>query len=373
MTSAFFDVFWNNIWCNFRTKLFVKYCLATSGFFLLLLLAVPVEARPKNKNYSCSDFSSRQQVIDAYWAGATYLDGNGDGYACKRTWNAYVFDGHRKQQKRKNRTRWWNQLDRWISPTASRKPVVPLPNVPQTDRSPQVHLTMGNPSQANTQPDNYLVLRPQYALSYEASRGRPNWVSWQLNQSWLGPVDRQNDFRPDDTLPPNFYHVTPSDYMGTGYDRGHQSPSGDRTANVTDNSATFLMTNIIPQTPDLNRGPWEKLESYSRQLVSEGKELYIIAGVMGQQGTLAGGNLGIPARNWKVVVVLDRPGLGPNSVTDRTRIIAVDMPNEEGIKETDWTEYRTTVKQIEATTGYNLLSNVPDKVQQVIENRVDSR
>jgi endonuclease G, mitochondrial len=141
---------------------------------------------------------------------------------------------------------------------------------------------------------------------------------------------------------------------------------------VTDNSATFLMTNIIPQTPDLNRGPWEKLESYSRQLVSEGKELYIIAGVASQKGTLAGGNLSIPARNWKVIVVLDRPGLGPDSVTGSTRIIAVDMPNEEGIKEIDWTEYRTTVKQIETATGYNLLSNVPDKVQQVIENKVDS-
>lgn len=351
----------------------MKYCLAISSFFLLLVFVVPAEARPKNKNYSCSDFSSRQQVIDAYWRGATYLDGNGDGYACERTWNAYVFDGHhqtqKKKQKRKNGTHWW---DRLISPAAS-TPVLPSPNTPQTDKSPQIHLVMGNPSQADTRSDNYLVLRPQYALSYNAAKGIPNWVSWQLNQSWLGSVDRQNDFRPDDTLPSNFYHVTPSDYTGTGYDRGHQAPSGDRTANVTDNSATFLMTNMIPQAPDLNRGPWEKLESYSRQLVSEGKELYITAGVSGQKGTLAGGNLSIPARNWKVIVVLDRLGLGLNSVTDRTRVLAVDMPNEEGIKETDWTEYRTTVKQIEAATGYNLLSNVPSQIQQVIENRVDNQ
>jgi endonuclease G len=235
-----------------------------------------------------------------------------------------------------------------------------------------VQLTMGNPSQAGTQSDNYLLLKPQYALSYNASKGIPNWVSWQLNQSWLGPVDRQNDFRPDDTLPSNFYHVLPSDYSGSGYDRGHQTPSGDRTLNKEDNSATFLMSNMIPQTPDLNRGPWQKLESYSRQLVSEGKELYTIAGVTGQKGTLAEGKISIPARNWKVVVVLEKPGLGLAGVTANTRVIAVDMPNEEGLKEKDWTEYRTTVKQIEAATGYNLLSNVPDKIQQVIESKVDS-
>jgi endonuclease G len=332
---------------------------------------VPAEARPKNKNYGCSDFSSRQQVIDAYWAGATYLDGDGNGYACERTWNVYVFDGDHKKPKGKNSTRWWKRFEQWISPAASRKPVLPFPNAPQTDRSPQIHLTMGNPSQADTRSDNYLLLKPQYALSYNASKGIPNWVSWQLNQSWLGSVDRQNDFRPDNTLPSNFYHVTPSDYSGSGYDRGHQTPSGDRTLSREDNSATFLMSNMIPQARDLNQGPWEKLERYSRQLVSEGKELYIITGVTGQKGTLAGGNLSIPARNWKVIVVLDGPGLGLNSVTDSTRIIAVDMPNQEGIKETDWTEYRTTVKQIEAATGYNLLSNVPDRVQQVIESRVD--
>lgn len=337
----------------------MKFFSALSTFSLALVFTIQACASPR---YKCSDFNTAQQVIDAYRAGATYLDGNGDGYACEKTWNVYVLkDKKHKPSKRVRSEKRGASSSVGSSSTLS------------SATSPQVQLMMGNPSQARTQPDNYLLLKPQYALSYNASKGIPNWVSWQLNQSWLGSVDRQNDFRPDDTLPSNFYHVTPSDYTGTGYDRGHQAPSGDRTANVNDNSATFLMTNMIPQAPDLNRGPWEKLESYSRQLVSEGKELYIIAGVSGQKGTLAGGNLSIPARNWKVIVVLDRPGLGLNSVTDRTRIIAVDMPNQEGIKETDWTEYRTTVKQIEAATGYNLLSSAPDKVQQVIENRVDGQ
>jgi endonuclease G, mitochondrial len=333
----------------------VKLFSSLSTFSLALIFAVQACASPR---YKCSDFNTAQQVIDAYRAGATYLDGDGNGYACEKTWNVYVLKGKKHKPSKRAKSE-----KRGVSTSGG--------STLSTPASSQGQLTMGNPSQAGTQPNNYLLLKPQYALSYNASKGIPNWVSWQLNQSWLGTVDRQNDFRPDDTLPPNFYHVTPSDYTGTGYDRGHQAPSGDRTAKVTDNSATFLMTNIIPQAPDLNRGPWEKLESYCRDLVNQGKELYIIAGVSGQKGTLAGGNLSIPARNWKVIVVRDRPGLGLNSVTDSTWIIAVDMPNEDGIKETDWTEYRTTVKLIERVTGYNLLSNVPDKVQQVIENRVD--
>ena len=334
----------------------MKFFSALSTISLALVFVVQACASPR---YKCSDFKTAQQVIDAYRAGATYLDGDGDGYACEKNWNVYVLKGKKHKPSKRARPK-QQAISSSVGSTLS------------ASASSQVQITMGNPSQAGARPDNYLLLKPQYALSYNASKGIPNWVSWQLNQSWLGPIDRLNDFRPDDTLPSNFYHVTPSDYSGSGYDRGHQAPSGDRTRSQEDNSATFLMSNMIPQTPDLNRGPWQKLESYSRQLVSEGKELYIIAGVTGQKGTLAEGKISIPARNWKVVVVLEKPGLGLAGVTANTRVIAVDMPNEEGIKERDWTEYRTTVKQIEKATGYNLLSNVPDKVQQIIESKVDS-
>ncbi|MEG4996188.1 DNA/RNA non-specific endonuclease [Microcoleus sp. B4-D4] len=36
--------------------------------------------------------------------------------------------------------------------------------------------------------------------------------------------------------------MRPNDYTGSGCDRGHIAPSGDRTRNEADNSSTFLMT-----------------------------------------------------------------------------------------------------------------------------------
>ncbi|HST51999.1 MAG TPA: DNA/RNA non-specific endonuclease, partial [Pyrinomonadaceae bacterium] len=51
------------------------------------------------------------------------------------------------------------------------------------------HLTMGNPSNAVVdvnQPNNYLLDKPQYAVSYNRDNGRPNWVSWHLDSTWLG-------------------------------------------------------------------------------------------------------------------------------------------------------------------------------------------
>lgn len=235
-----------------------------------------------------------------------------------------------------------------------------------------VHLTMGNPSRATTDPnnsDNFLIVKPQYTLSYNNSKKIPNWVSWQLNKNWLGNERRCGNFKPDPALPSSFRRALPTEYTRSGFTRGHMTPSGDRTNNRQNNCATFLMTNIIPQTPDNNAGPWEKLESHCRNLVSQGKELYIISGGSGEQRTIAVDKISVPEKTWKVVVVLDRPGLGLGGVIQNTEIIAVDMPNQQGIKEDSWQEYRTTVDEIEMATGYDLLSNIPKTTQDVIEAR----
>ena len=66
----------------------------------------------------------------------------------------------------------------------------------------------------------------------------------------------------------------------------------------------------------LIREVWRKSEEYSRDLVEQGKELYIIAGGEGSKGKLAQGKVNIPQTTWKVVVVMDEP-----TVTENTRAI----------------------------------------------------
>ncbi|MEG4249378.1 DNA/RNA non-specific endonuclease [Microcoleus sp.] len=239
------------------------------------------------------------------------------------------------------------------------------------------NLLLGNPSNAAPSVaniDNYLMVKPQYVMSYNNKMHTANWVSWQLNKSWIGTADRKNDFSPDDALPAAWYKVRPGDYMGSGYDRGHIAPSADRTRNEADNSSTFLMTNMVPQSPELNRGVWGDLEDYCRELVQSGKELYIVAGPVGSKGSIGKKEkIAVPAKTWKVIVVLDRPGAGLQGVTANTRAIAVEMPNDASVKGKGWKSFRVSVKQVERETGLNFLSNVPPQVQQVIEGKVDSQ
>ena len=237
------------------------------------------------------------------------------------------------------------------------------------------HLTMGNPSNAVTnvtQPNNYLMEKPQYSLSYSRDNGGPNWVSWHLDTSWLGSAPRQDDFRADTTLPTGWYQVQATDYSGSGFDRGHMCPSADRTVTIAANSATFLMTNMIPQLPANNQGVWANLESYSRTLVSQGNELYIISGGHGLQHFIANGNVAVPAQTWKVIIVLPVGSNDVSRVTTSTRTIAVVMPNS-GTIGSDWRAYRVSVDQVEAITGFDFFSNVPSGTQAVIEGRVDNQ
>ena len=141
--------------------------------------------------------------------------------------------------------------------SCQKEAVNPTPSGPVTQAAPlPEHLTLGNPSGTTadpTQPTNYLLYKPQYALSYHRDRGIPNWVSWHLSTDWRGSAARKDDFRPDATLPAGWYQVKSTSYTGSGFDRGHLCPSADRTSTVADNSATFLMTNMMPQAPRNNQ------------------------------------------------------------------------------------------------------------------------
>jgi len=255
------------------------------------------------------------------------------------------------------------QIGDFSSPTPTPTPV------------PSEHLTMGNPSNAITnvnQPNNYLMEKPQYSMSYSRDNGEPNWVSWHLDTSWLGSTPRQDDFRADTTLPTGWYRVQATDYSGSGFDRGHMCPSADRTITVTANSATFLMTNMIPQLPANNQGVWANLENYSRTLVSQGNELYIISGGQGLQFFIANGHVAVPAQTWKVIIVLPVGSNDVSRVTTSTRTIAVVIPNS-GTINSDWRTYRVSVDQVEAITGFDFFSNVSSGIQAVIEGQVDNQ
>jgi endonuclease G, mitochondrial len=247
---------------------------------------------------------------------------------------------------------------------------------------PSVHLTFGNPSNAVPDigvPNNYLMEKPEYALSYDRDLGRPNWVSWHLSDDWVGTLTRVDSFRADPAVPDVWYRVNSFDFAGTGFDRGHMVPNADRDkeTSIPINQAVFLMSNMVAQAPGNNQGPWARLEDYLRTLLPE-NEIYIVSGPEGMGGTgsqcyaetIANGQVTVPASTWKVAIVLPKEdGDDLSCVTCSTRTIAVVMPNDDNIRPLAWQNFVTTIDAVEKLTGYDFFSNLPEPIQQCIEGQ----
>jgi len=131
----------------------------------------------------------------------------------------------------------------------------------------------GEPQDADPS-DDFIVRYPQYTASYNVNRGTPNWVSYVLDPTDYGTEDRCNCFTPDPALPASFPRLSTNDYTGAGaiagygIDRGHMTPNADRDNQnrIPINQETYLMSNMIPQAPDNNQGPWANLEGDLRTL-----------------------------------------------------------------------------------------------------------
>ena len=235
-------------------------------------------------------------------------------------------------------------------------------------------MQLGNPTAATVDINNhthYLIQRTQYAMDYSDTTHQANWVSWSYTSTDTGSTSRQDSYREDTSLPAGFTRIGSATF-GAGLDRGHMCPSADRTTSVADNDATFLMSNMIPQTSQNNQGLWATFETYCRNLASGGSEVLITCGP-GDFGTTSISNgMKLPGSVWKVVVVAPSgTALASSKVTPACRVIAIKTPNTASVG-SSWASYITTVEEIEAATGYTFFSSLPTSVARYLRKVKDT-
>jgi len=241
----------------------------------------------------------------------------------------------------------------------------------------------GIPTDGNSS-DDFVITRDQYTISYNPNRNTPNWVSYEFDAShFQAPggdnIDRCDCFTHDPALPGSFTHLTTADYTGAGafagygIDRGHMARSFDFTSGTLDNARSYYLSNIIPQAAAVNQGPWKILEDTLGNLARfDNKEVYVIDGVAGSKGTVKNeGKIVMPAYVWKVAVILPRNHrlADVHDFRDIDDVIAVIMPNDPTVN-SDWKTYKTTVDEVERTSGYDLLSLLPDKLEAAVESNL---
>lgn len=142
-----------------------------------------------------------------------------------------------------------------------------------------------------------------FAIWYSGVARSPLWSAEFLSRGRIEAgrgVDRSNDFRPDTRLPKDWRSEL-NDYRGSGFDRGHLAPSADMPTPGSD-SQSFLLSNMIPQDPALNRGLWAAIESAVRAQANY-KPIYVITGAIfhGQSINRLNGRVLIPTHVYKLI------------------------------------------------------------------------
>lgn len=238
-------------------------------------------------------------------------------------------------------------------------------------------MVLGNPSGAGTSAENYLKQLPHYALGYQSSKGIPKWVSWSLTSGDQGSGRYDGNFITDTSLPAGMKRVTHADYTNSGYDRGHMCPNADRNVTLNDCKQTFILTNIQPQKPDNNQGIWASFETYCRNLAnSTGREVLIMSGGYGSQGTIGTNAVTVPSYNWKIAILVPAGSGSPitkiNANPSGARVIALRVPNIAGIRSTPWTTYITTAASLQSSTGLSFFTALNSTARTTLLNDQDT-
>lgn len=197
-----------------------------------------------------------------------------------------------------------------------------------------------------------------FKVSFNPAHHEPNYVVWELTAAEAaGDIPRENKFRPD---PDILGSPALDDYRNSGFDRGHMAPAGDMKWSAAAMADSHYLTNMCPQTRQLNGGRWSTLEQKCRQWAARDSVLVIVCGPILTDEltqTIGASRISVPERFFKVI-------LAPYA--DPPRAIGFIMPNAQQI---DGLELlATSVDNVEAITGFDFFSALPDS----LENRIES-
>lgn len=217
------------------------------------------------------------------------------------------------------------------------------------------HVAYGIPG-----PEDQLLCREGYAVGYDYDRKIPSWVAYRLTPDSVNKkFKRSNKFKADTEIPVQ-YRSKLTDYKGSGYDRGHMAASATVDFSYKAMMESFLLSNMTPQLPGLNRQGWRYLEQYIREWTNERGELYVVTGVIFKVNyTVIGNGVHVPTHYYKIV--FDSAGLDA---------IAFLVPHR-AISKGDLSAFIVSVDGVERLTGLDFNRLLDDAVEDDIEDDVE--
>ncbi len=210
-----------------------------------------------------------------------------------------------------------------------------------------------------------IMVKRGFAVSFNPNTKLPNWVAYELTADETdGPWARKGlRFVQDPDCP--LRQADNEDYRNSGYARGHLAPAGDMKWDSLAMVESFYFTNCMPQDIKFNNGKWNQLENKVRQWARKYGRVYVVCGpVFTEEDTLRIGANGVavPDACFKALLI-------PKE--DTFSAIAFLMWN--GGEERPLKDCACTVDELEAMLSMDFFYNLPDGIENAVEDTVVAR
>lgn len=234
-----------------------------------------------------------------------------------------------------------------------------------------------------------LLLRRAFIAAYNTKTRTADWclerlVKEELHSSTSSSSSSTSrdscSFGSDPFLHTAFQsHV--GDYRSSGFDRGHLVPAADipHGGGAGGQDAlceTFVLSNIAPQVPQLNRGYWLQLENHVRSLTNTYGEVFAVTGPLWIPedctasattdaestlqlhtpvlGTSATSFVHVPSHFFKVILVVPKTNATSKSNAAAPFLAAFILPNANISTSTPLKQFQVPLEQVELYAGWHL-------------------
>jgi len=217
---------------------------------------------------------------------------------------------------------------------------------------------LGDPNVSLTSP---VIFRDNYVLSFDERMRNPKWVFEKITKSDLdGEADRKDCGFQQDTEVHEYFRSQNLDYRASGFDRGHMACAANHKKSPTVLQETFLLSNICPQHPGLNRKLWKRLEIYTRSLAKHNDAVYVCTGplylpkerdnkLFVEYQLLGSQHVAVPTHFFKILLLESQDGI---------QIKSYVMENGETDGDDDLNNYLTPLDAIERASGLIFFNNL---------------
>lgn len=217
---------------------------------------------------------------------------------------------------------------------------------------------------ANPAPNDIRVLdRGEFLIGWSATLRHPVWCAYRISEEVKFPTGKRPGFTKDKSVPNS---PASAEYTRSGYDRGHMVPNYaivSRFGTVAQKK-TFMMTNIAPQTPQLNRGVWQKLERRIADLwTARYGDVWVIVGCISNKRNTINKTIDIPDEFYQMIIAKEG-----NCIKAMAMLFSQDV---------SWHEWAArnliSIDELEALTGLDFNPNLPQPLQENLEAQLPSR